>query len=206
MDFIKQEVYNLDGNTQLEFLNRKKTIVIDKELFSLCKQLALENAGDEKFATLLNIPLEKVHYFKSKMQLFEATMRNRRRANKLIKQEERDNRRESRKANPARKREVSSEERFRQARELIARNLTTPQISQILKVSERSISRFKLRIRAEKQRLKAEGKLVMDVDDPDDENNFKNLTKEKKVKTIKNMFKKRLRIPEIAEMLKISQR
>lgn len=37
-------VYTIDNNTQLEFLDRKTIIVIDKERFYVCKQLMLENA------------------------------------------------------------------------------------------------------------------------------------------------------------------
>jgi hypothetical protein len=55
-DFIKQEhdsniVFNLDNQTQLEFLNRKTIIVIDKDRFLICKQLILENAPDDDFAS-----------------------------------------------------------------------------------------------------------------------------------------------------------
>lgn len=46
---IKQEhentlVYTIDNNTELEFLERKTIIVIDKERFFVCKQFMLENA------------------------------------------------------------------------------------------------------------------------------------------------------------------
>lgn len=52
MDFVKQEVYNLDNNTQLEFLERDKTIiVIDKDRFSVCKQLTIEDG--KKFQIVL---------------------------------------------------------------------------------------------------------------------------------------------------------
>lgn len=40
MDFeIKTEVFNLDGTTQLEFIGRKTVVVIDKDRFSVCKQV-----------------------------------------------------------------------------------------------------------------------------------------------------------------------
>jgi hypothetical protein len=61
-----------------------------------------------------------------KMQIFEEAIRARRRAEKLQK---RRNRKE-----PIRKREISSEERFRRARELISKGANTNQISKILKV------------------------------------------------------------------------
>lgn len=49
MEFIKQEIYNLDGQTTIEFLdksasfNKTTTVVIDKDRFFVCKQLCLEN-------------------------------------------------------------------------------------------------------------------------------------------------------------------
>ena len=201
MDFGKQEVFSIDGTTELEFLNRKTVIVIDKERFSVCKQLMMENANDEDFASFLNIPIEKVRCFKYKMQLFEDSIRVRRRAAKLEKRRNKTSR-----AKPVRKREISSEERFRRARELISRNLSTNQISKILKVSERSVTRFKRRMREEKQRLKAEGKIAADPNDPDDENSFRHLSAEEKIKTAKELFRKRLKIQEISEILKISER
>lgn len=57
MEYVKQEVYNLDGNTQLEFMSRKTVIVIDKERFLICKQLMMEDAPDEDYASFLNIPV-----------------------------------------------------------------------------------------------------------------------------------------------------
>lgn len=151
MEYKQEAVFNLDGNTQLEFLNTKTIIVIDKERFAICKQLEIENALDQDYANFLNIPegcysrkyiglslftlilfAEKVRYFKYKMQIFEESIRSRRRAAKLEKR-----RKKAAKA-PTRKREISSEERFRRARDLISRNMSTNQISKILKVSERS--------------------------------------------------------------------
>lgn len=198
MDFVKQEVFSIDVNTELEFLNRKTVIVIDKERFSILKQFMMENANDEDFASFLSIPIAKVPYFKYKMQLFEDSIRVRRRVVKL------DKRKVSR-AKP-RKREISSEERFRRARELISKNLSTNQISKILKVSERSVTRFKRRMREEKKRLKAEGKIAVDPNDPDDENSFRHLPLEEKIRTAKELFRKRLKVQEISEILKISER
>lgn len=201
MEYVKHEaVFNLDGNTQLEFLNTKTIMVIDKERFSICKQLMIEDAPDEDFASFLNIPPEKVRYFKYKMQIFEDSIRARRRAAKLEKRRKRASK------VPIRKREISSEERFRRARDLISRNLSTNQISKILKVSERSVTRFKRRMREEKQRLKAEGKIVVDPNDPDDENSFRHLKPEEKLKKAKELFRRRLKIQEISEILKISER
>lgn len=135
------------------------------------------------------------------MQLFEDSIRTRRRAAKLEKQ-----RKKAGRAAPIRKREISSEERFRRARDLISRNLSTNQISNILKVSERSVTRFKRRMREEKQRLKAEGKIALDPNDPDDENSFRHLPPEEKMKKAELLFRKRLKIQEISEILKISER
>jgi hypothetical protein len=39
-----EEVFNLDNNTQLEFLHPKTVIVIDKNRFLVCKQLLKQNA------------------------------------------------------------------------------------------------------------------------------------------------------------------
>ncbi|KAG5681107.1 hypothetical protein PVAND_010570 [Polypedilum vanderplanki] len=197
-------VFNLDNNTQLEFLNNRKTVVIiDKEKFLYCKQLMLENANDEDFAIFLNIPLDKVRVFKHKMQLFEDSIRARRRAARLNAQ-----RRFKLTSKPvARKREVSSESRFKQARELISKNYSTNQISKILKISERSVTRFKKRIREEKRRLKAEGKIPANLpNDLDDENSFKYLTMDQKIQRAKELFRKRLKISEISDLLKISER
>lgn len=201
MDFVKQEIFSIDGNTELEFLKRKTVIVIDKERFLICKQLMLENSSDEDFATFLDIPIEKVRHFKYKMQLFEDSIRVRRRAARLEKR-----RRKTLRAVPIRKREISSEERYRRARQLISKNMSTSQISKILKVSERSVTRFKRRMREEKQRLKAEGKIASDPNDPDDENSFRHLSPQEKIKTAKELFRKRLKIQEISEILKISER
>ena len=201
MDFIKEEiVYNLDGNTQLEFLNRKTVVVIDKDRFLMCKQLYLENAPDSEFAMYLHIPEDKVPYFKYKMHLFEDSIRERKAAVKVEKEKKR-----AQKAKSG-KREISAEERFRRARELISRNLPTNQISKILRVSERSVTRFKRRMREEKKRLKAEGKIEHDPNDPDDENSFKHLPSDQKLKRVKELFRRRLKIQDVSEVLKISER
>lgn len=162
-------------------------------------KLLLENASDQEFAAFLNIPEEKVVFFKYKMQVFEESVRARRRAAKIAKSSKSASR-------SVQKREISSEERFRRARELISKGLSTNQISKVLKVSERSVTRFKRRMREEKKRLKAEGKIAIDPNDPDDDNNFKHLPTEQKMQVAKEMFRKRLKIQEISEILKISER
>lgn len=89
---------------------------------------------------------------------------------------------------------------------MISKNLSTNQISKILKISERSVTRFRRRMREEKQRLKAEGKIAADPNDPDDENSFRHLRSEEKIKIAKDLFRKNLKIQEISEILKISER
>lgn len=155
---------------------------------------------DEDYAEFLNIPIDKVRYFKHKMQIFEDSIRARRRAARL-------NAQRRKKVKPEkRKREISSEERFKKARELIGKNYSTNQISKILRISERSVTRFKKRIREEKQKLKAEGKIQSNPNDPDDENSFKYLTQNEKIKRAQQLFQKGLRIQDISEILQISER
>jgi hypothetical protein len=198
---VKQSSSLVNCQFTFDVAFHKTCFVLDKDRFSICKQLLIENANDDEFAMFLNIPADKVRYFKYKMQLFEEAIRARRRAAKLEKR-----RLKQSKAAPNKKREISSEERFRRARDLISRNLSTNQISKILKVSERSVTRFKRRMREEKRRLKAEGKIDVDPNDPDDENAFRHLSTEDKIKAAKELFRKRLKIQEISEILKISER
>jgi hypothetical protein len=61
-------------------------------------------------------------------------------------------------------------------------------------------------MREEKQRLKAEGKIASDPNDPDDEGSFRHLKPEEKMKTAQELFRKRLKIQEISEILKVSER
>lgn len=61
-------------------------------------------------------------------------------------------------------------------------------------------------MREEKQRLKAEGKIAADPNDPDDEGSFRHLKPEEKMKTAQELFRKRLKIQEISEILKVSER
>ena len=125
MDDVKEErIFNMDADTELEFLtnvdNPKTVIIIDKDRFSVCKRLLLDSADDFQFAEVLNIPVEKVRYFKYKMQLFEDSIRTRRREAKLKKRRKIES-----KANVPRrknKREISSEDRFKMAKELIDKN------------------------------------------------------------------------------------
>lgn len=102
------------------------------------------------------------------------------------------------------KREMSSEERFRKARDLIVQNYSTYQISKLLKISERSVTRFKRRMRDERKRLKSEGRIPVTCDEDEDE--FKHLKLEDKIRKANELFGKNLKISEIAEALKISER
>lgn len=118
-----QDVYNLDNNTQLEFLHSKTVLVIDKSRFLVCKQLMMQNASgelksseswkfvkfknylisDEEFASFLEIPAEKVRCFKYKMTLWENKLRARRRTAQL----------NSKKSH---KRDNTSQDRFKKVR------------------------------------------------------------------------------------------
>lgn len=93
---------------------------------------------------------------------------------------------------------------FEKARDLIAKQYSTSEISKILNVSERSVTRFKKRIREEKQKLKAEGKL--NIDPEDDDNSFKYLTEKEKFIRAKHLFERGLKFCEIALMCKVSER
>ncbi|CAO1378253.1 unnamed protein product [Diamesa serratosioi] len=209
MDEVKEErIFNMDAETELEFLttaeNPKTVIIIDKDRFSVCKRLLLDSADDFQFAEVLNIPVEKVRYFKYKMQLFEDSIRTRRREAKLKKRRKIES-----KANVPRrknKREISSEDRFKMAKELIDKNYSTNQISKVLKVSERSVTRFKRKIREERMQLKAAGKIKQDPYSSDEDNSFKFMKTEDKIKRAQELFKKKLKIAEISEILKISER
>lgn len=99
---------------------------------------------------------------------------------------------------------VSPEDRFKRARDLVGRNFNTSEISKILKISERSVTRFKKRMREEKRKLKAEGKLNLDPDDVD--NSFKYLNENEKFKRAKQLFEKNLTFSEVADVCKVSER
>lgn len=121
----------------------------------MCKQLMQDNATDDEFAILLNIPPDKVRYFKHKMQIFEDKIRARRRAARLNKRRNRRNRKKPEGSinRYIRKKEMSAEERFKYARELILENFSTREISKALRVSERSVTRFRRRLNEQKRKL-----------------------------------------------------
>jgi hypothetical protein len=159
-------------------LTQKTVIVIGKAHFHVCKQLMQDDANDEEYAEVLNVPLDKVRYFKHKMQIFEDKIRAKRRAARLNKRRKRRNRkRPDENMRKMRKKEMTAEERFKSARELILQNYSTGDISRLLKVSERSVTRFRKRLRDQKIKLKAEGKIELNPDS-DDEFSFKNLSEE----------------------------
>lgn len=66
------------------------------------------------------------------------------------------------------------------------------------------MTRFKKRMREEKQKLKAEGKLW--IDDQDHDNSFKYLTEKEKFKRAKEYFDQGLRFRDIADICKVSER
>lgn len=149
--------------------------------------------SDEEFATYLSIPIEKVRFFKRKLKMWENNILAKRRA-KVNAKRLCLNKREG----------VSPEDRFKKARELVGRNFNTNEISKILKISERSVTRFKKRMREEKRKLKAEGKLHSDPNDVD--NSFKYLKENEKFKRAKLLFEKNLSFAEISEISKVSER
>lgn len=102
------------------------------------------------------------------------------------------------------KRDVSAEDRFRQARDLIGKNYSTNEISKILQISERSVTRFKKRMREEKRKLKEAGKLHGDPNDID--NSFRYLSDAEKLNRVAKLFNKDLKYAEIAQICKVSER
>lgn len=195
---------------KVDQLTHKTVVVIGKDHFLMCKQLMQDNANDEEFSKLLNIPPTTVRYFRHKMQIFEDRIRARLRAARLNK---RRGRRSRRKLKPAgslpvegyvRKKEMTAEERFKMARKLILENYSTSEISQALRVSERSVTRFRRRLNEQKRKLQAEGKLV--TADDDEEYKFKFLTPDVKAEKITELYAKGMAATEIAKELKISDR
>lgn len=129
------------------------------------------------------------------MQIWENNLRARRRAAKLNAKRLRNN---------DNKREVSPENRYKKARELIARKYSTNEISKILKISERSVTRFKKRMREEKHKLIANGKLILDSNDED--TSYKYLNEQEKLKKAKSLFEKNLSFAQVAEICRVSER
>lgn len=105
------------------------------------------------------------------------------------------------------KRDLSINERLNTARELVSKNFSTSQISKILKISERSVTRIKRKLREERKQLKAEGKIPYDpTHSSDDEDSFKFLKSEEKLEKAKELFQQKLTVNDIAKTLKISER
>lgn len=102
------------------------------------------------------------------------------------------------------KRKISPEDRFKKARDLISKNYSTNEISKILKISERSVTRFKKRMREEKRKLKAEGKFQFHPDDED--TSLKYLSESEKLNKAKGYIEKGLSLSEIAAICKVSER
>jgi hypothetical protein len=167
---------------RIDYTNRKTVVVIDKDHFCLCKRLLIEGAADEEFASALAIPIEKVRIFKHKMQIFEDRLRGRRRAARLNcrRMKRKKKRLPSDKVGELRKKELSSEERFKCARDLILQNYTTREISKVLKISIRSVTRFRKRLRDAKNQMVEAGEL--EVPEAEEEWEFKYLSPELKGK------------------------
>lgn len=105
------------------------------------------------------------------------------------------------------KRDLSITERLNTARDLVGKNYSTSQISKILKISERSVTRIKRKLREERKQLKAEGKIPYDPNNSsDDEESFKFLKSEEKLEKAKELFQQKLTVNDIAKILKISER
>lgn len=164
---------------RIDYTNRKTVVVIDKDHFCLCKRLLIEGAADEDFASALAIPMDKVRIFKYKMQLFEDRLRGRRRAARLnLRRMKRKKRRLPSDKVGELEKELSSEERYKCARDLILQNYTTREISKVLKISIRSVTRFRKRLREAKKEMVKTGELEMD--EAEDEWEFKYLSPELK--------------------------
>ena len=90
---------------------------------------------------------------------------------------------------------------------MVSKNFSTSQISKILKISERSVTRIKRKLREERKQLKAEGKIPYDpTHSSDDEDSFKFLKSEEKLEKAKELFQQKLTVNDIAKTLKISER
>lgn len=187
---------------------QKTVVVVGKEHFLMCKQLMQDNAADDEFAILLNIPPDKVRYFKHKMQIFEDKIRARRRAARLNKRRNRRNRKKPEGSinRYIRKKEMSAEERFKYARQLILENFSTREISKALRVSERSVTRFRRRLNEQKRKLQEEGKLEVDPEEETEEYKFKFLSAEVKAEKIAELSDKGMGATEIAKALHISDK
>lgn len=138
------------------------------------------------------------------MQKFEDGIRERRKQLKELKNIKKKSKNKVEKKEKS-KRDVSVNERLNLARELVAKNYSTNQISKILQISERSVTRIKKKLREEKRRLKAEGKIPRDPDSSDEES-FKFLKAKEKLEKAKELFQKHLKISEISKILRISER
>ena len=173
-------------------------VVIDKDHFCLCKRFIIEDAPDEAYANLLNIPIAKVRIFKHKMQIFEDRIRGRRRAARLncrrmkrwdllssviyfenLKFLRKTKKKlPTEKINDLKKQELTSVERYKCARDLIMQNYTTREISKVLKISIRSVTRFRKRIREAKKEMVESGEI--EADEMEEEWEFKHLSPELK--------------------------
>lgn len=205
LDLMESTLSTTHPEHRIDYAKRKTVVVIDKDHFTLCKRLFMENVVDEEFANLLNIPLEKVRIFKHKMQIFEDKLRARRRAARLNcrRMRRKKKRLTAEKVGAIKKKEMSSEERFKCARDLILQNYTTHEISKVLKISIRSVTRFRRRLRDQKKKMQEDGELEVDEEG---EWEFRHLTPDLKGEKIKELYEQGLPATEIAKVLKINER
>jgi transposase len=89
---------------------------------------------------------------------------------------------------------------------LILENYSTSEISKVLRVSERSVTRFRKRLKEQKKKLQEEGKLEVDPEEEQEEYKFKFLSADVKAEKIAELYAKGMAATEIAEELKISDR
>ncbi|KAG5666338.1 hypothetical protein PVAND_014373 [Polypedilum vanderplanki] len=207
LSYAPEPIHKINHATQ------KTVVVIGKEHFLMCKQLMQDNAQDEEYAKLLNVPIQKIRYFKHKMQIFEDRIRARRRAARLNRRRGRRNRKKPEgsllNGGYIKKKEMTAEERLKYARELILENYSTQEIAKVLRVSERSITRFRRKLNEQKRKLQEEGKITVDPEElavDEEEYKFKFLSAEVKAEKINELYEKGLAATEIAKILKISDR
>jgi predicted transcriptional regulator len=188
LTYAPEPIHKINHATQ------KTVVVIGKEHFLMCKQLMQDNAHDEEYSKLLNIPMQKIRYFKHKMQIFEDRIRARRRAARLNRRRGRRNRKKPEgsllNGSYIKKKEMTAEERFKYARELILENYSTQEIAKVLRVSERSVTRFRRRLNEQKRKLQEEGKLAAENVDEEEEYKFKFLSAEVKAEKINELYEK----------------
>lgn len=164
-------------------MKKKKTvIVIDKHNFLMCKKFLMDRASDENYSNLLKIPIDKVKFFKRKMQMFEKNLRARRK--KVIelepqrrgpKPKKKPLENKSGKINTKEMR-IENHKKARQVRDLILENKNNKQIAEILDINRNFVARLRLRMFRQKMQLVEKGELEVGEEELD----FKYLSYEMK--------------------------